>query len=73
MATTLGYSARRDLAGVSADLKWSAVELKRIADRLQAAGNSPDAQAILRMIDSFREGEARLDRLANTMAAEALA
>lgn len=30
----------RDLVGISSDLKWSSVELSRIADRLEAAGNS---------------------------------
>lgn len=73
MTTNFGINTRLDLAGISADLKWSSVELRRIAERLQAAGNSPDAQAILRMIDTFLEGEARLNVLANAMSAEALA
>lgn len=41
---------RRDLQGLAADLKWSAVELVRIAERLSQAGNEPDAQALHRMI-----------------------
>lgn len=70
MTINFGVTARRDLAGISADLKWSAVELRRIAKRLQVAGNSPDAQAILRMIDTFLEGEARLNVLANAISTE---
>lgn len=45
---------RRDLHGLAADLKWSAVELVRIADRLNRAGNDPDAQALYRMIKVFQ-------------------
>lgn len=65
--TTINTSAqtRRDLQGISSDLKWSAVELARIADRLEAAGNSPDAQAVLRMIQIFQQGEKRLDLIAD--------
>lgn len=55
----------RDLVGISSDLKWSSVELSRIADRLEAAGNSADAQAILRMIQVFQDGEERLALIAN--------
>jgi hypothetical protein len=36
---------KRDLQGVACDLKWSAVELIRIAERLSLAGNEADAQA----------------------------
>ncbi|MCQ3032535.1 hypothetical protein NLO88_17930 [Pseudomonas syringae] len=57
----------RDLVGISSDLKWSSVELSRIADRLEAAGNSADAQAILRMIQVFQDGEKRLALIANTV------
>lgn len=51
---------RRDLQGLASDLKWSAVELARIADRLSQAGNDADAQAVLRMCRVFHEGEERL-------------
>ena len=51
---------KRDLQGIASDLKWSAVELKRIADRLSQAGNELDAQAIMRMVAIFRSGEERL-------------
>lgn len=51
---------KRDLQGIASDLKWSAVELMRIAERLSSAGNEPDAQAIYRMITLFQSDEARL-------------
>jgi len=59
---------RRDLQGLAADLKWSAVELVRIAERLSQAGNEPDAQALHRMIAMFRREEDRLQCLVNGVA-----
>ena len=52
---------KRDLQGVSSDLKWSAVELIRIAERLSHAGNGPDAEALRRMISIFQQDEKRLN------------
>lgn len=49
-----------DLQGVASDLKWSAVELLRVAERLSLAGNEADAQAVLRMCTVFHDGEDRL-------------
>ncbi|WP_341520193.1 hypothetical protein AABC73_17085 [Pseudomonas sp. G.S.17] len=63
---------RRDLQGISSDLKWSSVELSRIAGRLEAAGNSADAQAIQRMMQIFQEGEVRLNHIACTISGESL-
>ena len=51
---------KRDLQGIASDLKWSAVELKRIADGLSQAGNEADAQAALKMCTVFHAGEERL-------------
>lgn len=51
---------KRDLQGIASDLKWSAVELARIADRLSQAGNEADAQAVLKMCAVFQAGEDRL-------------
>lgn len=51
---------KRDLQGVASDLKWSAVELMRVAERLSLAGNEPDAQAVLRMCTVFHADEDRL-------------
>jgi hypothetical protein len=52
---------KRNLQGVASDLKWSAVELMRIAERLSLAGNEPDAQAALRMCTILSAGEDRLN------------
>ena len=72
--TTAGTNSqlRSDLVGISSDLKWSSVELLRIADRLEAAGNSADAQAILRMIQVFQGGEERLTFIADLARADAV-
>ena len=51
---------KRDLQGIASDLKWSAVELTRIAERLSQSGNDLDAQAVLRMCAVFQAGEDRL-------------
>lgn len=51
---------RRDLQGLASDLKWSAVELMRIALRLSEAGNEPDAQAVIRICQVMQAGEERL-------------
>lgn len=51
---------KRDLDGIALDLKWSAVELKGIAHRLEESGNQSHAQALLRMVDVFERGESRL-------------
>ena len=53
---------KRDLQGIASDLKWSAVELMRIAERLSLAGNEADAQAVLRICTVFHDGEDRLVR-----------
>lgn len=51
---------RRDLQGLASDLKWSAVELMRIADRLSQAGNEHDAQAVIRICQVMQAVEDRL-------------
>ena len=56
---------KRDLQGVASDLKWSAVELLRIAERLSLAGNEADAQAVLKMCTVFHDGEDRLTTYAD--------
>lgn len=44
---------KRYLQGIASDLKWSAVELKRIADGLSQAGNEGDAQPSCGWLRSF--------------------
>lgn len=51
---------KRDLQGIASDLKWSAVELMRIAERLSLAGSEAGAQAVLRMCTVFHADEDRL-------------
>lgn len=51
---------KRDLQGVASDLKLSAVELLRIAERQSLAGNEADAKAVLKMCTVFHDGEVRL-------------
>ncbi|GLO24411.1 MULTISPECIES: hypothetical protein [Pseudomonas] len=53
---------RRDLQGLASDLKWSAVELMRIAVRLSEAGNEHDAQAVIRICQVMQTGEDKLAR-----------
>jgi len=58
--TNPNQDLKRDLQGIASDLKWSAVELLRIAERLSLAGNEADAQAVLRMCKIFQADEDRL-------------
>ncbi|MDF9893431.1 UNVERIFIED_ORG: hypothetical protein OKW25_002578 [Pseudomonas vranovensis] len=51
---------RRDLQGLASDMKWSTVELMRIAVRLSEAGNEADAQAVIRICQVMQAGEDRL-------------
>jgi len=60
---------KRELENIASDLKWSAVELKGIAQRLEHSHNQPDAQALFRMITIFEKGEARLKRYAEEVQA----
>ncbi|MDH0640180.1 hypothetical protein N5D52_24945 [Pseudomonas sp. GD03860] len=50
----------RDLQGLASDLKWSAVELMRIAVRLSEHGHEADAQAVIRICQVMQAGEDRL-------------
>ncbi|BAW24331.1 MULTISPECIES: hypothetical protein [Pseudomonas] len=58
--TKSNQDLRRDLQGLASDLKWSAVELMRIAERLSQAGNEHDAQAVIRICQVMQAGEDRL-------------
>ncbi len=51
---------KRDLQGIASDLKWFAVELKRIAERLSQSRHEADAQAVLKMCAVFHAREDRL-------------
>ena len=58
--TQPNQALKRDLQGIASDLKWSAVELKRIAERLSQSGHEADAQAVLKMCTVFHAGEDQL-------------
>ncbi|NUU38874.1 hypothetical protein [Pseudomonas sp. C2B4] len=61
---------RRDLIGLASDLRWSAVELLRIAEQLREAGNDADAQAAQRLCDLFQGDEERLSGYAEEVKAK---
>ena len=63
--TQPNHDLKRDLQGIPSDLKWSAVELKRIAERLSQSGHEADAQAVLKMCTVFHAGEDRLTIYSN--------
>ncbi|MDR8369268.1 hypothetical protein NM213_05000 [Pseudomonas lactis] len=64
---------KRDLQGIASDLKWSAVELMRIAERLSLAGSEADAQAVLKMCTVFHAGEDKLAGYADEVKAGRIA
>lgn len=51
---------RRDLKEVAALLKWSGVDLMKMAIRLSEAGFEDDARELLTIIDGFPDAEDRL-------------
>ena len=63
---------RRDLQSVASDLRWSAVELLRLADQLRHAGNDVDAEAVMRLCDLFQGDEQRLAGYAEEVKAKAI-
>jgi hypothetical protein len=63
---------RRDLQSIASDLRWSAVELLRLAEQFRQAGNEVDAQAALRLCEVFQGDEARLAGYAEEVKARAI-
>jgi hypothetical protein len=61
---------RRDLQGLASDLRWSAVELLRVAEQLRLAGNDIDAQAVQKLCDLFQGDEQRLSGYADEVKAK---
>ncbi len=51
---------RRDLKEISALLKWSSVDLMKMAIRLSDAGLEEDARELLTIISAFPDAEDRL-------------
>lgn len=60
---------RDDLKEIASDLRWSAVEMQSIAERLKQSGNPVDAQSLLRMCEVFEQTEARLNTYADEVKA----
>ncbi|KTC33689.1 MAG: hypothetical protein ACN6QY_28210 [Pseudomonas sp.] len=60
---------RRDLQGTASDLRWSAVELRRIAQLLRQSGNGADADALQRMCELFQGHEEGLTAYADEIKA----
>lgn len=60
---------KSDLRAMAADMKWMAVDLVRITERLSASGNEADAQALLRMMLKLGGAEERLDEYAEEVKA----
>lgn len=63
---------RRDLQSVASDLRWSAVELLRLAQQFRQAGNEADAQAVQRLCELFQGDEQRLAGYAEEVKAKAI-
>jgi hypothetical protein len=61
---------RRDLQKLASDLRWSAVELLRVAEQLRLAGNDIDAQAVQKLCDLFQGDEQRLSGYAEEVKAK---
>ncbi|SEM46920.1 hypothetical protein SAMN04487857_102144 [Pseudomonas sp. ok272] len=60
---------RADLKDIASELRWSAVEMKSIAERLKQSGNPVDAESLLRMCEVFERTEARLNSYADEVKA----
>lgn len=60
---------KRDLTSSAADMKWSAVDLMRIAERLSFGGNEPDAWALLKIAGVLQAVENKLDGYADEVGA----
>lgn len=71
--TKPNHEFRRDLQGLASDLKWSAVELMKIAVRLSEAGNEAEAQAVIRICQVMQAGEDRLARYGDEVKAGRIA
>jgi methylthioribose-1-phosphate isomerase len=66
------HELQRDLQSVASDLRWSAVDLKRIAEQLRKSGNEADAQSVLRSCEVLQSDEERLQLYAREVKARAI-
>jgi hypothetical protein len=58
--TNPNQKLRRDLKEIAALLKWSGVDLTKMAIRLSEAGLEKDARELLAIIDDFPNAEDKL-------------
>ncbi|KAF2391901.1 MULTISPECIES: hypothetical protein [Pseudomonas] len=65
----LEQELRRDLQSVESNLRWSAVELLRLAEQFRLAGNEVDAQVALRLREVLQGDEERLKSYAEEVKA----
>ncbi len=61
---------KRNLQGIPSDLKWSAVELLRVAERLTWPAMRQHARPVLRMCKIFQADEDRLTAYVAEVAAQ---
>lgn len=54
------HELRSDFQNLASDMRWSAVELKAIAERLRQTGNEVDAQSLLKTCQVLETAEERL-------------
>lgn len=66
------HELQRDLQSVASDLRWSAVDLKRIAEQLRKSGNEADAQTVLRSCTILQNDEERLQIYAKEVKARTI-
>ncbi|MBK5417514.1 hypothetical protein [Pseudomonas sp. TH31] len=60
---------QRDLQSVESNLRWSAVELLRLAEQFRQVGNEVDAQVALRLREVLQGDEERLKSYADEVKA----
>ncbi|APC14504.1 hypothetical protein BLL42_01665 [Pseudomonas frederiksbergensis] len=63
------HELRSDFQNLASDLRWSAVELKGIAERLRQTGSEVDAEALLKTCQVLETAEERLATYADEVKA----
>jgi len=63
---------RRELQDLASDLRWSAVELLTIAERLRVAGNEVDAEMAQKMCQVLQTGDTKLTTYADEVKAKVI-
>jgi two-component sensor histidine kinase len=66
------HELQRDLQSVASDLRWSAVDLKRIAEQLRKSGQRSGCSIVLRSCEVLQSDEERLQLYAKEVKARAI-